>query len=948
MTKQEKRISYQAGITRRPSDFLCQDGELAECINLTTDNEELKPMVPPKEWMKAGTGETLPDIIYVHRIKGDPVIIGYSLETVGVSLQKYVLQYGVNDNGTYSRTAYFGVNEDAVLISDAIQEDVPPTSIVSVGKILVVSFPDKTYYFQWDNGHYKGMGTSLPEIRVDFSMEHTSVDYGRPLAFSIANLIEKESVSGPAGAFYYKLLIKDFSESNYEAIKNVLIGAISSRIRKVAELKRFAFPFWARYAVRLYDGSYTAISQPFLLFPTVDHNCDIFFADDDGNEFNMFMQDWEHGQNINYRPVSAELKVRITGDIQGWEDIISGIDIFVSDQQVPFNLEGDWHFINPFDAEHVDNTVISNRAAGAYQETTMAVSDWVDQTTEKLGFVTYFGMTHYDDEEIMQGLLDKSIFYRIAQIDRSEFAQYASAQPLSGKITQHTLQTLTSQTRLDHDDYYSHNAMTANIMKAYNMRLHLADIRRGFFAGFDSFTSAEYGSGYMNYRIVVSIKTDGGIRYVVREVSYTGKIMNIWFYYPDPRATKVQIYGQASGSWKLLFDLPLKEHKMLNGTYFFDHLPYKDETAPAGEAVSGIPYETNDNNTKEEITDRVFVSEVNNPFVFTSKGEVKVGQGDIIGLATQTVALGQEEHGLHPLIVFTERGISTLKVADEGYYLRSDELNREVCINPESITETDGAVFFVSKKGLMVLVGEKVRCVSEQANGLPFSADGIVGLTGNAAPWADIITACKDWYLDNGQRKVLSFLGFISDKKCRIAYDYIDSRLLLIHSDKTFAFVFNMADGAISKTVLPGTMKAVVSNYPDYIMQSGNTVYTLYGKDLEESLTDRAANSPNDMQRAFILTRPIKLAGPLTVSSLRELVNVGTWQKDVAQDLTPSEVKTEVWLSDDLVNWHLMSSRFGAAAKYFRIGLFVNMLPVERLSGTILTEQERRTNNLRA
>ena len=31
--EQEHRISYKAGITRTPSDFLCSDGELAECIN---------------------------------------------------------------------------------------------------------------------------------------------------------------------------------------------------------------------------------------------------------------------------------------------------------------------------------------------------------------------------------------------------------------------------------------------------------------------------------------------------------------------------------------------------------------------------------------------------------------------------------------------------------------------------------------------------------------------------------------------------------------------------------------------------------------------------------------------------------------------------------------------------------------------------------------------------
>ena len=45
--EQEHRLTYKAGITRTPSDFLCSDGELAECINLATDTEELKPMVQP-------------------------------------------------------------------------------------------------------------------------------------------------------------------------------------------------------------------------------------------------------------------------------------------------------------------------------------------------------------------------------------------------------------------------------------------------------------------------------------------------------------------------------------------------------------------------------------------------------------------------------------------------------------------------------------------------------------------------------------------------------------------------------------------------------------------------------------------------------------------------------------------------------------------------------------
>jgi hypothetical protein len=94
----------------------------------------------------------------------------------------------------------------------------------------------------------------------------------------------------------------------------------------------------------------------------------------------------------------------------------------------------------------------------------------------------------------------------------------------------------------------------------------------------------------------------------------------------------------------------------------------------------------------------------------------------------------------------------------------------------------------------------------------------------------------------------------------------------------------------------------------------------------------------------------MKMAGPLTVSSLRELVNVGVWDKLTkdGQGNPLSTVKTEIWYSDDLQRWYPSVSRFGAAAKYCRIALYISMLPTERLSGTIITEEERRDNNKRA
>lgn len=433
-----------------------------------------------------------PDILYVYRINGADIIIG-----VTGSGSSYTLEYGRNNNGSYTKIANFTVG------GSTLTKSTKPIGIVSVNRILIVSYADNAYYFQWDptSGGYKGMSSTLPEIKVEFALDDfRQEDTGRPLAFSIADMVHHEAVqqSGDPTTFYYKLTTE--SEEEYEGIKNVLTGAISERIKKVCEQKRFAFPFWARYAIRLYDGTYTAISQPFLLFPTVNHNCDIFFSDINGDPQHLYKRDWSDGVSLNYKPFSAELTCRITGSASGWEDIIAGVDIFVTDPQKPFNLEGDWNFINPFDTDHMGTGIRYNSADGEYDEGRIATTSWTDTTTDKLGFVTYFGMTHLNDSDLMKNMLDNSIFYRIAQIDLSDFSDYSSFASLSDKMTQTTLQMLTSQPRLDQDDYYSRNAMRAEVMKSYNMRLHLAKVSRSFFGGFDLFTGAEYENDDAAYR----------------------------------------------------------------------------------------------------------------------------------------------------------------------------------------------------------------------------------------------------------------------------------------------------------------------------------------------------------------------------------------------------------------------------------------------------------------
>ena len=64
--KEQVLLSYKKGITRTPSDLLCEDGDLAECVNLEVRNEELVPMEMPVDMgVTLASGE---ELVHVHNI----------------------------------------------------------------------------------------------------------------------------------------------------------------------------------------------------------------------------------------------------------------------------------------------------------------------------------------------------------------------------------------------------------------------------------------------------------------------------------------------------------------------------------------------------------------------------------------------------------------------------------------------------------------------------------------------------------------------------------------------------------------------------------------------------------------------------------------------------------------------------------------------------------------
>lgn len=914
--EQEHRITYKAGITRTPSDFLCQDGELAECINLATDNEELKPVVQP-----VAVADTFTPIapilqgfhlLYVHKFNDDERYIGYTYDT---AYHADYLCYATKD-GT------------ELTYRELEAPYTETTKVTSIGKTLIVSDKSKISYFLWkltyinEGGErvavpiYENMG-EIPDPVFDFSMY--SPDDSLPQFID-----EFEQVATTSGdptaivdenyALPYKL-----EKGKQEDYNNLVVGLYGKNKKTIADKRAFCEPFFVRTAIKMYDGTYTHISQPILMMPFIDENSVIRYLA--LGEFKMLT-------------FYAKLYFSQSRDFSEWSDIVSGLTIFVSRSINIYDTQNDV----PYMANRTDVTF-----RGIYKTTTDGLSlyqswGWGDISST----VQTFGpFKRKSKEDLIKDLQSVSQYYKLCDIGREKI----SNKDVAEYTETYTLANLTNQERIEDDDWFSRTRLCPSYTYSYNSRLNLANVSRSMFEGFDFFLPYDNTDNAV-YDFYVRIATDIETIWVHHQKE-TKQKQGIYFYYPDSRANRVTIYKTKNGTKTCICDHELKEHPNLNGAYYIKKIPTGTETE---ETVSVDPIEGFDpnrtmpdinnkynNDYLESLPNYIIQSDVNNPWLFPAKGYHKVGTGKIIGMSTITQALSQGQFGQYPLLVFSESGIWAMSVNSTGLYQSIQPMSRDVCLNPNSILQTDGTVFFVSKKGLMVIVGNEVRCVSELMNGRAFNT-AVLSPLATGTDWAGIVSACQ------GET---TFLEYIRDETTFMSYDYIDSRIIITKPGAGFSFAYNIADGTISKVILPAAMTGAVNNYPDYLLQGTMTVegttqnrlYSYYEKPREENVAER--------QLGFVLTRPMKLAGPVSQASLRQLMNVGTWRKKDAQGNELSCVKTEIYLSEDMQTWFPDISRYGAAARYYRLALFIKMLPTERLSGTILTEQERRAHNMR-
>ena len=415
--------------------------------------------------------------------------------------------------------------------------------------------------------------------------------------------------------------------------------------------------------------------------------------------------------------------------------------------------------------------------------------------------------------------------------------------------------------------------------------------------------------------IYVEIKSDAAnviVKSDAAALNYTAAGI-VYFFYPDTNARKAWIkIGAAT------YVVELKPHVGLNGAYFFKLSGVSD--------TDSTPVATT--NPTVHLSNKVYTSEVNNPFFFPLGMINTVGTGEIMGICAAVKALSQGQFGQFPLYCFTTEGVWALETSSTGSYIARQPITRDVCNNPDSITQLDDCVLFTSDRGIMLLSGSTCQCISNDIN------------TDSPASLADLPGLQQ--LLTTEQLSVpelLPFSQFLNG--CSMIYDYTHQRIIVYNTSKDYAYVYSLKDHKWS--TMPTSIDYGVNSYPEALAVTDDGMLVDLSKD----------GNVTTGVKGIIITRPIKLE-PDILKTWDTVIQRGYFNHlDTSRSVKP--IRSILYGSRDLYNWFLVSSSTdhylrgfsGTPYKFFRIVLLVDFLPHESVYGCTIQYNLRYTNRPR-
>lgn len=892
-------ITYD-GYSAQPSSYMAQDGTLDMCLDAVPENGALQPLSLPTELFQVSDAET---VMYLHQT---------------AAYTHYII---VNKNTGAIRA------KDKKTGKDINIGNVSGISMItSMGNTLIALATDgmRFFLFKPDNATYEDLGAHLPELTMAFGTQYEWIKSDKfNIDYAGHSLMYDHSGYGYAFCNIY-------NDSDYTAgmpNSDYITQAVTAKANKfiadnATDKGKFMYPFFVRYAYRLFDGSCVMQSAP-ILMPCVSGCSPIPIVTDwkyDGNgDAHGFYKSW---QLMITAPV-FELTARATtqadiNKLKKWGDIVKSVDIFISKPIYTYDINGKITQNLPYNT--VDFKVWGKEkgyTAYTCDNAFTKVKSLVPSETkpiENMFFVT--PLPKKSDDAVTADIKSTANFFFLKSLKIEEL----NTTDTKVDIKEDYLQSLVNREQLT-DDYDSHDTLIPEKAFAYNQRLNLSGMKKALFKGFMPqalHTLQTAGNNISD--IWVYVKQDGSdiIVHTHTEVNDYGDI--IYFYYPNPNAYKAVMLRNRNE----YVSYQLSNHAFLNGAFFFEGFN------PGGNTGAEAPCESA--STEIQLPNKVYTSQVGNPFYFPLNGINTVGVGKVLGMSAAAKPLSQGQFGQFPLYAFATDGVWAMEVASNGLYKARQPISRDVCVNAEAITQMDSSVLFVTDRGIMRIEGATTQCISE--NIASEKPDNITDL-----PKAKELIAIYDKALGNDgtttnieSLTIKPFSVFI--KNCGIIYDYTRQRVIVYNPDLTYAYVFALKSARWG--MMRSNIKGTVNAYPDalaMVKDGGKTCLACFDND----------NGGVEL----VITRPVKLQDANTHKTIDAIIQRGRLLKgDIMQVLYASndlDKWVTIWSSTDAY----LRGFSGSPYKYYKIAVIAKLEKGRCLQGCSVNFNTRLTGQMR-
>lgn len=982
-----KEIQY-TGYEASTPDNLASDGSLSAAVGLVNQDGGMRATSEANEVLRLPDGYS---VIFNHKISNGDV------NCIILSPEKCLCW--IRNNEELSD----GNRIQGVQFNDF-------TDIECVGNTLVV-LSDTTHYILWKNDTYNYLGTKVPNIEISFGLQgnYHCIDHS-DLNVSLADKITKETI------------YNEFTENNKYAVTNKVMGELNKNVQALGKsIGNFVHPFFLRYAIRLYDGTVVNRSAPIYMQPCMMPYVE--FRDSDGSfiKFRIHL-------------VSAHIDYKILNigkeELKRWQDIITGIDVYVSKpiyfykeagyiKQIsstaseynnhlfigrlrckanPVFFSDNWaaesfHFNNGDIEYRTDNYVVDEDRT-PYSEWSLdfirrMIIKKQDLRTENLL------LEIYKESEIKEIISGNNPCYLLYTIETEELvkedyiyfseswanifnvwwlgcsddkAEEVLTNPRGAfsrrvRIPQQPSRTsaIEQQQAIDSDtesDFYDRDQLCATSIKSYNNSISLYGLQRSLHGGHvlsgmvqfvntiisnvdigTQYSTANCTGNRYSNEVYTLIETDGK-KFLVQSEADAQMLSYItgyeekcawgnFVFFPNPDAKYMYIGGVDNNGNHYYFRVDLKRHDFLNGAYGYLGVLSDHYAVMTHDGIIGIQLSCEQTN-RIPIYGKIYNSKLNNPFAFGAQSVVSFSGSEVIGMASATKALSQGQFGQFPMYAFTSDGIWALEVsASTGGYSAKQPVTRDVCINPLSITQGDNCIYFVSDRGLMLLLGSETACISDVlddhfAQSLKDVLPGYGKFLGIAG-------------MNEKSAAMPAFREFVKD--AQIVYDYTNQRVIVFRpladgEKENIAFAYSL----LSKTwsTMPCSLTGKINSYPDALaVMNGKGIVNL------STITDGTEGT------GMLITRPLALDAPEVHKTVDTIIQRGKFRKGC--------IKQALWGSRDLIHWHLVASSnshilrhvHGTPFKWFRVGVIATLKDDETLTGCSINYTPKLTNKIR-